>query len=172
MGLVLGVLLLLFSIPFIYKESQKKVELYVNPAFKTSGYDSFYIERGEDSVDELTIGDRIDIIFTAGGLSRVSDEVTSKTLYITLKIEKGFIFPPNIGHFNPEIFFPKTLLIEIYNNKSKTQLLFKLYTWRGVFSDGYGVYEKLNFLVEGLRQAGWEEKKYNILLHLMPPTRP
>ena len=73
-----------------------------------------------------------------------------------LKIEKGFIFPPHIGHFNPQVFYPKTLLVEIYNGKAKEQLLLRLYTWRGVFSDGYVIYAKDDFLKKGLSQAGWK----------------
>ena len=152
--------------PFIDRESHKKVELYVNPVFKISNYDSFYAEYEDGSVHDA-IDDSVEKILTAGGLSRVYqiEEITPRTLYITLRIEKGLILPPYFGHINPQLFFPKTLLVEIFNNKSKEQLLLKFYTWRGVFNDGYGPYEYNNFLIKGLSQAGWKEKKYNILLH-------
>ncbi len=158
--------MLFWLIPFIDRESQKKVELYVNPVFKISNYDSFYAEYEDGSVHDA-IDDSVEKILTAGGLNRVYpiEEITPRTLYITFKIEKGLILPPYFGHINPQLFFPKTLLVEIYNNKSKEQLFLKLYTWRGVFNDGYGPSEDNNFLIKSLSQAGWEEKKYNILLH-------
>ena len=162
LGLVLGVLLLLLSIPFIYRESQKKVELYVNPAFKISNYDSFYID---DSSYSAATDNTIYSILIAGGLKNVSSgEVTSKTLSITLKFEKGFIFPPYIGHFNPSCFITKTDTVEVYGGKSKELLLFRLYTWRGIFNYGHGPYEIEDFLKKGFSQAGWQEKVSGILI--------
>ena len=162
----MGVLLLLFSIPFIYRESQRNVELYVNPAFKISDFNSFYVEYPNGSVDDMTMEISIGNILKAGGLSPVysKEEATLKTLYMTIRIENGFIFPPHIGHFNPQIFYPKTRLVEIYNGKSQEQLLLRLYTWRGFFRDGYGPYEYDDFLEKGLSQAGWQEKVSGILI--------
>ena len=159
---ILAVLLLLLMpfVPFIYRESQRKVELYVNPAFKISDYDSFDIEY-EPGYEPGGVEICIENVLEPAGLKMSnSRNVTQKTLYIIVKVENGFMFPPHIGHFDPQFFYLKTDSVKMYNNKYKEQLLFKLCTWRGIFSNGYNnYYEYVDLIKAGLIQAGWKEKK-------------
>jgi len=64
---ILLTLVILLSTPFIYWQSQKKVELYVNPAFRISDYDSFYVEYEDNSFQDGTVDTDVRDILRASG---------------------------------------------------------------------------------------------------------
>ena len=158
--LVLMLIIILAAMPlsfWVCQQSQKSISLYVSPDFKLCNYDSFYDDTktgfGFLSLDA-------DSLFRENGLKEIlhKDEILKSTLYVVISCTDGFVFPPHIGHFNPQMYITKTFSFEIYDSKT-TKLLLKLNTWRGVFSDGYTFPEVMEKFKEVLIQAGWKEKK-------------
>ena len=160
--LVAVLIILLTTIPlmfFSYQQSQKSMSLYVDPSFRIDNYDSFY--------DDTDIGNKIvsmesNSLLRENGLKDIlhKKEISISTLCVVIKRTKGFVFPPYVGrNLYPQFFIDKTFSVEIYDGKSRNPLL-KLYTWRGIFSEGHTLDQILEKFKEGLIQAGWKEKKY------------
>ncbi|MFA7229995.1 MAG: hypothetical protein WC071_01870 [Victivallaceae bacterium] len=157
---VIVILLSALTTPFIMRESKQKISLYVNPNFKLDNYNLFYYE----DVGGEEVGMDIRTILRDSGLKDgyKSDE---KNLYVIVKYTDGFIFPPKlVNHsFEPYFFCTKTLSTEIYDANSH-ELLLKISFWRGTFNRGGGYLNgTVSLLKQGLHQAGWKEKKGDLI---------